>query len=67
MTIILNGESTDVAPNTSITQLLEICGIKQKKGLAIACNDDVIHRDAWTTTQLHDGDCVEILQATAGG
>ncbi|MEC7986533.1 MAG: sulfur carrier protein ThiS [Myxococcota bacterium] len=67
MKILLNGESIEIAPNMTLTQLLALRGLSQSKGIAIACNEDVIHRTQWMHTTLQDGDRVEILQATAGG
>ena len=67
MNILLNGEPARVPVNTTIAQLLKIRNITQSKGVAIACNEDVVHRSQWESTILQEGDAVEILQATAGG
>jgi sulfur carrier protein len=37
------------------------------RGIAVAVNGRVIARDAWSKTQLCDGDAVEIVRAMQGG
>jgi thiamine biosynthesis protein ThiS len=39
----------------------------EPKGVAVAINGEVIRRGEWTTTSIHDGDIVEIVNAVAGG
>jgi sulfur carrier protein len=36
-------------------------------GIAVALNDEVVPRSAWTATELADHDRVEIVTAAAGG
>jgi len=36
-------------------------------GVAAAVNGDVVRRAAWATTQLADGDQVEVVTAVQGG
>ena len=67
MKITINGEKTIIEPNTNILILLNQRGIVQKKGVAIACNDDVIPQTRWEEHILQEGDVIEILRATAGG
>jgi sulfur carrier protein len=39
----------------------------ETRGIAVAINGEVIRRGEWSTTLLHDGDVVEIVNAVAGG
>ena len=67
MTITLNGTSTETDAST-IAQLLESLNIPaERKGTAVAVNDDVVPRSRWNETALNDGDRVEVIRAAQGG
>ncbi len=66
LSVIVNGTAQEVAPGTTVAQLLEewSCPLD---GIAVACNRDVVPRSRWASTALADGDHVEIVTAAAGG
>jgi len=64
--IFLNGESTKIAPQTTVTQLL--CQIQAgERHLAVAINNEVIPRTQFSQQILQSGDAVEILHPVGGG
>jgi len=68
ITILVNGTERDARPNQTLLELLEDLGIDPGMGgVAIALGLKVIPRSAWATTELSEGDDVEIIRATAGG
>ena len=63
MKITLNGEPTELAAPTSVAELLGA----DPRGRAVAVNGSVVPRDRHVTTELTDGDEVEIVTAVQGG
>lgn len=66
MTITLNGKSTDIEPNSNITQLLELLGLAGKP-VVIEHNKIAIFPRDYTETQLTENDQLEIISIAAGG
>jgi len=54
--------------SSSLTGLLvELGHDPERPGMAIALNDEVVHRARWDDPTLRDGDRVEIVAAVQGG
>ena len=66
ITIELNGESTEIADDTSLAQLLEQLDLTGKR-LAVELNQQIISRNHFAEQRLKPGDRVEIVQAIGGG
>lgn len=68
-TISVNGESRQIEPNTSLTQVLREFKIdpSSARGVAVAINDEIIRRHAWQDQTLAAGDRIEIVTARQGG
>ncbi len=66
MTIVLNGEPKEIAPQTTIVDLMEAFGYKEGVG-AVAINMTFVASDSYDNTVLHEGDEVEILAPVCGG
>ena len=67
MNITINGEALDCAKETTtVAEIAEIKGISAK-GTAIAINGRICKADAWTSTNLKDGDAVTVISAAFGG
>ena len=66
MHIQLNGEARDIAPGTTIGQLLETEGLAQRR-VAVEVNAEIVPRSAHATHALNEGDRVEIVHALGGG
>ncbi len=66
MQIKLNGQTTEVDENTSLTLLLETLDMLDKR-IAIEVNQQVIPRSEHISFILSSNDKVEIIQAVGGG
>jgi thiamine biosynthesis protein ThiS len=68
MTLHINGEARAfVAPvPTTLAALIESLGMKPDR-VAVELNRDIVPRDRWAVTELHDGDRLEIVHFVGGG
>lgn len=64
MQVQCNGQTIHIDYHTTIAQLLDQLDITN---VAIALNQQIIHRRLWPSTLLRDGDLIDIFQATVGG
>lgn len=64
----VNGIPVPLRPADSLVAVLAAAGADPARpGIAVAVNDRVVPRAAWSSTHLAPGDRVEVLQAVAGG
>lgn len=63
----VNGEPRDSASTTLVALLVELGHDPARQGIAIALNDEVVHRTRWERTTLRDDDRIEIVAAVQGG
>ena len=64
--VVVNGSATEVDTGDTVATLvrrLESDG----RGVAVAINEAVVPRSAWSATALQPGDRVEVLHAAQGG
>ncbi|MCI4399044.1 MAG: sulfur carrier protein ThiS [Campylobacteraceae bacterium] len=66
MTLVLNGESIDIADGTTLSQLITSKGIEEKV-MAAAVNMEIVKKEDWKTRVLKEGEKVELLQFVGGG
>jgi thiamine biosynthesis protein ThiS len=66
MTIVLNGDRVDVTGPLTITALLVQLGVDARR-VAVEHNLNVIKRANYDTTEIHDGDQVEVVNFVGGG
>lgn len=66
MSIIVNGDPSDVAPGTTVAELLNALDVPSR-GVAVAVDAEVVPRGAWETFAVADGARVEVLIAVQGG
>jgi thiazole synthase len=66
LTITLNGERHELAAPVTVTALLEQLGIDPRR-VAIEHNLIVLRRALYATTELAEGDQVEIVNFVGGG
>jgi len=66
MKLIINGEDREFGAISSVSDLLSELGMKPDR-VAIELNRNLIPRDRWATTQLSDGDKLEIVHFVGGG
>lgn len=66
MQVVLNGENRALAPGLSVAGLLTELGIDGRK-VAVERNLEIVPKSAFATTQLADGDRLEIVHFIGGG
>lgn len=69
MKLQINGEARDFPDSPSpftLAVLVEGLGMKSDR-VAIELNLDIVPRDRWSTTQLKEGDRLEIVHFVGGG
>ncbi len=64
--ILVNGEPRDLAPGTTVDELLAVLEAPDR-GVAVAVDAEVVPRGEWAATTIPDGARVEVLQAVQGG
>ncbi len=65
MNLTINGENQVLTAET-LGALVEGLGMKPDR-VAIELNREIVPRDRWLETPLHDGDRLEIVQFVGGG
>jgi thiamine biosynthesis protein ThiS len=65
MKITINGETKAVSVE-SLAALVEMLGMKPDR-VAIELNREIVPRERWGQTQLHEGDGLEIVHFVGGG
>ena len=66
--VILNGDRTDLTDDASVKAAVEAAGAEPEgRGVAVAVDGEVVPRGAWESTELREGQRVEVLQAVQGG
>jgi thiamine biosynthesis protein ThiS len=65
MTLTINGEN-QVCTADTLGALVEALGMKPDR-LAIELNREIVPRDQWPRTPLHEGDRLEIVHFVGGG
>ena len=67
MIIRVNDQPREVAEGTMLADLVGELGLAERKGVAVAVNDEVAPRATWSTRALVATDHVLVIQATQGG
>ncbi|MFE1169533.1 sulfur carrier protein ThiS [Nocardiopsis sp. NPDC058789] len=70
MELIINGQARDSEATTVdgvVRDLTDAGDGAVPGGIAVAVNDEVVRRTAWTDTELSAGDRVDVLTAVQGG
>ena len=66
MRACINGEHYDLPDGLTVAQVLEHLETPSR-GVAVAKNDRVVRRSAFSEEPVRDGDRIEIIKAVAGG
>ena len=66
MTLTINGENRNFTSVSTVSDLVSQLGMKADR-VAIELNRDLLPRDRWSSTQLSDGDKLEIVHFVGGG
>ncbi|WP_242540972.1 sulfur carrier protein ThiS [Phormidium pseudopriestleyi] len=62
----VNGEKKSCPPGVNLPQFLEHLGLNPRL-VAVEYNGEILHRQFWETTQMHQGDRLEIVTIVGGG
>jgi sulfur carrier protein len=66
MQLVVNGEERQVGQSTTVEQLLASLGLGDTL-VAVERNEEVVPRAQHESTQLYDGDRVEVVHFVGGG
>lgn len=66
VTVTVNGEQRDLAPGTTLAELVGGL-VPSAQGVAAAVDGEVVPRRSWPDTRLAGGCVVEIVTAVQGG
>lgn len=68
MNVRVNGEPRELGPGATVDSAVLATGPPvSRQGIAVAVDGEVVPRGQWETTELSEGQEVEILQAVQGG
>jgi len=67
MIIRVNDQPHELTVGAALVDLVGVLGLADRKGVAIAINDEVVSRTGWQERLLIEGDRVLVIQATQGG
>jgi sulfur carrier protein len=64
----INGEPRELPADATLELAVREAGAPgDGRGVAVAVDGEVVRRGAWSTTELRDGQSVEVLRAVQGG
>ncbi len=66
MKLVINGEERSFGDDLTLAALVEQLGVKPDR-VAVELNHDIVRRDRWAGTALHDGDRLEVVHFVGGG
>ncbi|MGB8330896.1 MAG: sulfur carrier protein ThiS [Polyangiales bacterium] len=66
MRLVVNGEERQVAPSTTVKELLASLGLAEAL-VAVERNEEIVPRAQHEHTRLDDGDRVEVVHFVGGG
>jgi sulfur carrier protein len=66
MQVVINGKQHLVEPGLRLAEAVALL-TAAPSGVAAAVNGDLVRRGDWQSTELADGDQVEVLTAVQGG
>jgi thiamine biosynthesis protein ThiS len=66
MKLQINGDDCDFAAPLTLADLIEQLGMKQDR-VAVELNREIARRESWASTNLKDGDRLEIVHFVGGG
>ena len=68
MTVVtLNGERLELHEPATVEAAVHATGAPDGRGVAVAVDGEVVPRGQWATTEVREGQQVEVLRAVQGG
>ena len=66
--VLLNGERRELPAEATVAMAVDIAGAPALgRGVAVALDGEVVPRGQWATTEVRDGQELEVLHAVQGG
>ncbi len=66
--VLLNGHPHDLPEGATVESAVRAAGASDDgRGVAVAVDGEVVPRGAWATTEMREGQQVEVLHAVQGG
>jgi sulfur carrier protein len=65
--VTLNGERRELRDPATVEVAVLATGAPDGRGVAVAVDGEVVPRGEWATTEVRDGQQVEVLRAVQGG
>lgn len=66
ITLQVNGEPRQCPPYTALPDFLAQIGMNPRL-VAVEYNGEILHRQFWQTTQMQEGDRLEVVTIVGGG
>lgn len=66
MQVRINGETRNLADRSTLSDLIDELSLVPQR-IAIEVNQQIVRRNEWPRTVLHDGDRIEIVHFVGGG
>ena len=68
MTVVtINGERRELREPVTVEAAVRAAGAADGRGVAVALDGEVVPRGEWASTEVRDGQQVEVLRAVQGG
>ena len=66
--VMLNGQRRELNGRATVATAVELAGAPEGgRGVAVALDGEVVPRGEWATTEVRDGQELEVLRAVQGG
>jgi sulfur carrier protein len=65
--VTINGERRQLDERATVETAVRAAGAPDGRGVAVALDGQVVPRGQWATTEIRDGQEVEVLRAVQGG
>jgi sulfur carrier protein len=66
ITLSLNGETRTCSSQTPLPDILQELGFNLRL-IAVEYNGEILHRQFWSDTKIHQGDRIEVVTIVGGG
>jgi sulfur carrier protein len=68
MRVMVNGEQRELTAGATVASAVRsLSGAPEGRGMAVALKGEVVPRSAWQSTELAEGDQLEVVAAAQGG
>jgi sulfur carrier protein len=65
--VTINGERRELDERATVEAAVRAAGAPDARGVAVALDGEVVPRGEWASTEIREGQEVEVLRAVQGG